>query len=70
MRYDPNKATQDAMANIWKSLLPNPNQQVEDYFDLIVKELLENLGSKMWRYRQSACDALVDLIQVAIDSKK
>lgn len=51
------------MAHIWKSIVAEPKKTVDEYFDLIVEDLLMQSGSRLWRSREASCLALADLIQ-------
>ncbi|XP_020599416.1 proteasome-associated protein ECM29 homolog isoform X2 [Phalaenopsis equestris] len=62
-QYDPEKNVQDAMANIWKSLITDSKKAIDEYFDLIVEDLLSQSGSRLWRSREASCLALADIIQ-------
>lgn len=62
-QYDPDKNVQDAMEHIWKSIVAEPKKTVDEYFDLIVEDLLIQAGSRLWRSREASCLALADIIQ-------
>lgn len=38
---------------------------VDENFDVIMKELLKEMGSRLWRNRESGCKAVSDLLQVS-----
>jgi proteasome component ECM29 len=46
---------------MWKSLVTNPKKTVDQYLKEIMKELVENVTSDLWRVRQACCDALTDI---------
>ncbi|XP_060667830.1 uncharacterized protein LOC107410333 isoform X2 [Ziziphus jujuba] len=62
-QYDPDKNVQDAMSHIWKSLVEDSKKAIDEYFDLIVDDLLIQCGSRLWRSREASCLALADIIQ-------
>lgn len=61
-QFDPNAKVAEAMKNIWKSLIKEPKKSVDQYFDVIVKDLLKSIGDRMWRTREASCNALADLL--------
>ena len=60
--YDPSPKVADAMRSIWKSLVKEPKKAIDEYFEQIMKDLLENMGNRLWRTRQASCAALGDLL--------
>lgn len=50
------------MKNIWDSLVKNPKETLERYFDLIMSDLLANMGARLWRTREASCAAIASLI--------
>ena len=52
------------MTHIWRALIDNPKQAVDEHFAAIVKEVLTEMGGRLWRNREAACSALSDLVQV------
>eukprot|EP00741_Cyanophora_paradoxa_P018696 tig00021073_g18045.t1 len=60
-QYDPNPKVQDAMSNIWQTLVPEPKKAVDAHFDAVVAELLRGMGDRIWRIREASCLALADL---------
>ncbi|KAK1280870.1 hypothetical protein QJS04_geneDACA015003 [Acorus gramineus] len=62
-QYDPDKNVQDAMGHIWKSIVADPKKTIDEYFDLIIDDLLVQSGSRLWRSREASCLALADIIQ-------
>ncbi|KAK1292730.1 hypothetical protein QJS10_CPB17g01685 [Acorus calamus] len=54
---------QDAMGHIWKSIVADPKKTIDEYFDLIIDDLLVQSGSRLWRSREASCLALADIIQ-------
>lgn len=51
------------MSHIWKSLVEDSKKAIDEYFDLIVDDLLIQCGSRLWRSREASCLALADIIQ-------
>jgi len=62
-RFDPNPNVQRSMNDIWSALVKNPNAIIEEYFDVIMEDLLKNILGKEWRTRQASCAAIADLVQ-------
>ncbi|QCE01566.1 proteasome component ECM29 [Vigna unguiculata] len=62
-QYDPDKNVQDAMIHIWKSLVDDSKKTIDDNLDIIIEDLLEQCGSRLWRSREASCLALTDIIQ-------
>ncbi|KAI5083342.1 hypothetical protein GOP47_0003085 [Adiantum capillus-veneris] len=62
-QYDPNRLVQDAMGHIWRSLVPEPKKTVDEFFNVIMDDLLLQAGSRLWRARESSCLALADILQ-------
>ncbi|KAG0238428.1 hypothetical protein BGX31_003302 [Mortierella sp. GBA43] len=62
-QYDPNPKVNDAMTSIWRALVKEPKKAVQEYFDVIVSDLLEGMGARAWRTRESSCLAMADLLQ-------
>ncbi|XP_020113729.1 proteasome-associated protein ECM29 homolog isoform X2 [Ananas comosus] len=62
-QYDPDKNVQDAMVHIWKSIVDDSRKTIDEYFDVIVNDLLTQSGSRLWRSREASCLALADIIQ-------
>uniref|UniRef100_A0A7N0UGU9 Proteasome-associated protein ECM29 homolog n=1 Tax=Kalanchoe fedtschenkoi TaxID=63787 RepID=A0A7N0UGU9_KALFE len=62
-QYDPDKNVQDAMAHIWKSLVADSKKTIDEYFDIIIEDLIVQSGSRLWRSREASCLALADNIQ-------
>ncbi|KAI9114257.1 hypothetical protein K1719_014907 [Acacia pycnantha] len=62
-QYDPDKNVQDAMAHIWKSLVADSKKTIDENLDLIMDDLFNQCGSRLWRSRESSCLALADVIQ-------
>lgn len=63
-QYDPNPRVRDAMAHIWRALVDNPKEALDAHFEAVVRELLKDIGGRLWRNREAACAALADLLQV------
>jgi hypothetical protein len=64
MQFDPNPKVQEAMQAIWQALVDNPREALDANFDAVMKELLKEIGNRLWRNRESACLAIADLMQV------
>ncbi|CAB4480178.1 ARM repeat-containing protein [Rhizophagus irregularis] len=62
-QYDPNPRVNEAMTSIWRTLVKDPKNAIDEYFDVIVKDLLKGLGDRLWRTRESSANALTDLLQ-------
>ncbi|KAF9574748.1 hypothetical protein EC968_005534 [Mortierella alpina] len=62
-QYDPNPKVNEAMTSIWRSLVKEPKKAVQEYFDVIISDLLESMGARQWRTRESSCLAMADLLQ-------
>lgn len=62
-RYDPSTSVSQSMNDIWNSLIDDPTAIIRANFDLILKELLKEVGNKEWRVRQGSVTALTDLLQ-------
>ncbi|KAF9969044.1 hypothetical protein BGZ73_008786, partial [Actinomortierella ambigua] len=62
-QYDPNPKVNEAMTSIWRSLVKEPKKAVQEYFDVIIRDLLTGIGARAWRTRESSCLAMADLLQ-------
>ncbi|KAK9169653.1 hypothetical protein Syun_001793 [Stephania yunnanensis] len=62
-QYDPDKNVQDAMGHIWKALIADSKQTIDEHLELIFEDLLSQCGSRLWRSREASCLALADIIQ-------
>ncbi|KAK3816198.1 MAG: proteasome stabiliser-domain-containing protein [Benniella sp.] len=62
-QYDPNPKVNEAMTSIWRALVKEPKKAVQEYFDVIINDLLEGMGARAWRTRESSCLAMSDLLQ-------
>ncbi|KAG0232498.1 hypothetical protein BGW42_008118 [Actinomortierella wolfii] len=62
-QYDPNPKVNEAMTSIWRSLIKEPKKAVQEYFDVIIQNLLTGMGARAWRTRESSCLAMTDLLQ-------
>jgi len=51
------------MVHIWKSLVDDSKKTIDDNLDIIIEDLLEQCGSRLWRSREASCLALTDIIQ-------
>lgn len=51
------------MAHIWKSLVADSKKTIDENLDLIMDDLLNQCGSRLWRSREASCLALADVIQ-------
>ena len=63
MLHDPNKGVADAAQAIWAALVTDPRAAVDEHFDAIVRDLLKDLGGRLWRSREAAAAALADALQ-------
>lgn len=54
------------MAHIWRSLVDDPKSTVDRHFDAIARELLSEMGGRLWRNRQASSAAMADLLQVGL----
>ena len=52
-QYDPNMNIRKAMTSIWTALVPDGKKTVDKYTQEIMKELLANITSNVWRIRES-----------------
>jgi proteasome component ECM29 len=41
----------------------NPREALDANYDAVMKELLKEVGNRLWRNRESACLAIADLMQ-------
>ena len=62
-RFDPNSNVRRSMNDIWNALVKDPQATITKYFDLIIKDLLEQMTGREWRTRQASCGATADLLQ-------
>jgi hypothetical protein len=62
MLHDPNKGVADAASAIWGALVSDPRAALDEHFDAIVRELLRDLGGRLWRGREAAAGALADAL--------
>ncbi|KAL3424730.1 proteasome component ECM29 [Phlyctema vagabunda] len=62
-RFDPNPNVQRSMNDIWSALVKDSSATINQYFDDILKDLLQSILGKEWRTRQASCAALADLVQ-------
>ncbi len=46
-----------------KILTNNQSQALDEYFQPILQELLQGMGSRQWRIREASCSALGDALQ-------
>lgn len=51
------------MAHIWKSLVADSKKTIDENLDLIMDDLLNQCGSRLWRSREASCLALADVTQ-------
>ena len=61
-QHDPTPKIQQSMRGMWQTLVPDPKATVEEYFDAIMAELLDGIGQRQWRVRESSSLALAELI--------
>ena len=53
-QFDPNVGVHEAMKSIWESVVEDPDATVEEYFDIIIDDLLTSMGARQWRVRVRA----------------
>ena len=63
-RYDPNPQVQESMAGILLVLVPERAKALTEHCGAVLKDLLSEMGARLWRNRQAACLAAADLLQV------
>ena len=51
------------MTNIWRMLVKDSRSAVDQHFSSILRELLKEMGGRLWRNREAASLALADLLQ-------
>lgn len=51
--FDPSPKVAEALKNIWKSLVSDSKRTIDEFFDGIMADLLEGIGSRQWRTRES-----------------
>jgi proteasome component ECM29 len=61
-QYDPSASIQEAMGNLWQTVVPDPEKAKAEYLPHIFKELIPGVGSRLWRVREASCLALADLL--------
>lgn len=61
-RFDPNPKVAEAMNNIWRALVKEPQKALDAHFDTIMKDLLAGMGDRLWRTREASCSAMADLL--------
>ncbi|KAF7270517.1 hypothetical protein GWI33_016522 [Rhynchophorus ferrugineus] len=62
-QYDPTPSIQMSMANIWRVLVSEPQKMLDQYYNEILRDLLDNINSSQYRVRQSCCLALQDFLK-------
>ncbi|CAH1974017.1 unnamed protein product [Acanthoscelides obtectus] len=62
-QFDPTPNIQASMQNIWRVLVSEPQKVLDEYYDKILADLLENLNHHQYRVRQSCCLALQDFLK-------
>lgn len=62
-QFDPTPSIQASMHNIWRVLVSEPQKILDEYFDEILVDLLDNINSNQYRVRQSCCLALQDFLK-------
>jgi len=50
------------MQTIWKTLVPETKQTVDQFFNEILLELLSCMGNKSWRIREASAMGMIDLL--------
>uniref|UniRef100_A0A4W3HWX3 Ecm29 proteasome adaptor and scaffold n=1 Tax=Callorhinchus milii TaxID=7868 RepID=A0A4W3HWX3_CALMI len=61
-QFDPNAGIRQAMTSIWNALVTDKNA-VNKYLKEILRDLINNLTSNLWRVRESSCLAINDLLR-------
>lgn len=51
------------MSHIWHALVPDPKATVDANYAPICKELLKEMGGRLWRNREASASGLADLLQ-------
>ncbi|KAF2671482.1 ARM repeat-containing protein [Microthyrium microscopicum] len=62
-QFDSNPGVQRSMRSLWQSLVKNPQETLNDQFDVIMRDLLKHVLGREWRAREASCRAIADLIQ-------
>eukprot|EP01050_Picozoa_sp_SAG11_P001709 SAG11_NODE_78_length_17939_cov_10.236883_2_plen_169_part_00 len=62
MMYDPTPKIQQSMRSMWSALVADPKATIDEYFDTIMAELLEGIGQRQWRVRESSSLGLAELL--------
>lgn len=62
-QFDPNAKVAEAMRSIWKSLVKEPKKSIDEFFEIIVTDLIKGLGDRQWRTREACCAALGEVLQ-------
>jgi proteasome component ECM29 len=52
------------MGQILTAIVPERQKALNEHFGAVMRDLLSEMGSRLWRNRQSACLAAADLLQV------
>ncbi|KAI9031501.1 proteasome stabiliser-domain-containing protein [Hyaloraphidium curvatum] len=61
-RFDANPKVAEAMQNIWRALVKEPQKAVDAHFDAIARDLLAGMGDRLWRTREASCSAMAELM--------
>ncbi|ODV86213.1 hypothetical protein CANARDRAFT_211632 [[Candida] arabinofermentans NRRL YB-2248] len=64
-RFDPSTSVSRTMNEIWSTLIVDSSKTIVANFDIILKDLLTNMGNREWRVRQASAAALQDLLRHA-----
>ena len=62
-RFDPNSNVRRSMNDIWNALVKDPTNTINDHFNMICNDLLDQMISREWRARQASCTAMADILQ-------
>ncbi|PHH60580.1 hypothetical protein CDD81_1436 [Ophiocordyceps australis] len=62
-RFDPNTNVQRSMESLWKDTVKDPKSVLDEYFEVILLDLLSSILGREWRVRQASCAAIADLLQ-------
>jgi len=61
-QFDTNAKIRDSMKKMWLTLVPQPREALNAHFDAIMIDLLDSMGNRQFRVRNSACAALGELL--------
>lgn len=61
-QFDTNALISASMKKMWLNLVTNPRDAINTHFDAIISDLLESMGNRQYRVRNSSCLALSELL--------